>query len=226
MAVAKVVNLTEEQYKQVTEYLAQPKATKKAACEMIGISYNTKKLAELIERYEQRETAAKAARAAKRKTAVTLPEVALWITAYLNGESPAEIAESCYRSEAVVKHHLEKHGAMLRKVGKVDRLNPPALPEQCISDTFDVGQYVWVAAYNCVGVVKGFYKNAVKVWVLSEGIQEHSYQAPWELGSLKHLESIGVKLESFTHYMKGDEVRSTLVETMIAANKRAPKKDL
>jgi hypothetical protein len=225
MTVTRVVNLTEEQYKRVTEYLAQPKATKKAACEMLGISYNTKKLAELIERFEQRETAAKAARLAKRKTAVTLPEVAMWVTAYLNGESPSEIADGAYRSESVVKLHLEKHGAMLRRVGKVDRLNPPMLPEQCMSDDFEVGQYVWVAAYNCVGVVKGFYKNAVKVWVLSEGIQEHSYQAPWELGSLKHLEAIGVRLEAFTHYMKGDEVRSTLVETMIAANKRTKAAD-
>lgn len=221
--MATISNLTQQQYEQVTAYLAQPKATKKAACEMLGISYNTKKLAELIERYEQRDAAAKAARAAKRKTPVTQQEVVLWISSYLNGESPAEIAENAYRSEAVVKLHLEKHGAMLRQVGKVSRLNPPMLPEQCMAETFEVGQYVWVAAYNCVGVVKGFYKDAVKVWVLSEGIQEHSYQAPWELGSLKHLEALGVRLDSFTHYMKGDEVKQQLVETMLAANKRLKK---
>lgn len=225
--MATITNLTEAQYLKVTAYLAQtsPKPTKKAACEMLGITYNTKKLAELIERYEQREEAAKSARAAKRKTPVTQAEVVNWITSYLNGENITEIAEGAYRSEAVIRLHLEKNGAMLRAVGKVDRRNPPLLPEQCIADTFEPGQYVWVAAYNCIGIVKGEYKNAIKVHVLSEGIQEHSYQAPWELGSLRHLEALGVKPESFTHYMRGDEVRATLVETMVAANKRVKKDD-
>lgn len=223
--VAKVINLTEEQYKKVTEYLQQPKATKKHACEILGISYNTKKLAELIERFEQREEAQKAARAAKRKTPVSKEEVVTWITEYLNGATPSAISESAFRSESVVKLHLEKNGAMLRAIGKVDRLRPPPLPEQCVTDTFEIGEHVWVAAYNCVGVVAGFYKDAVRVWVLSQGIQEQSYQAPYELGSLRHLAALGVKLESFTDYMRSDEVRSTLVETMQAANKRVKKDD-
>lgn len=220
--MAVVQNLTHEQYEEVKAYLATEKATKKRACEIIGISYNTKKLQELIERYETRSEAEKKARANKRKQPVTQQEVVSWITSYLNGETIPEIADHAYRSTAVVKLHLEKHNALLR-ASKVDRANPPMLPEVCISDTFVPGQYVWSAAYNCVAIVCAQYKNAYRIQVLSDGIQEFSYQAASELGNLQHLSDLGVKLESFVNYMKGDEVRQAVNEAVRNANKRAGK---
>lgn len=222
MTVQKLINLTKEQYEQVTLYLEQPKATKKAACEMLGITYNTKRLQELIERYETRTVAEAQARANKRKQQVTQAEVVSWITSYLNGESTAQIAEHAYRSEAVVKLHLEKNSAMLRQRTS-DRLNPALLPEVCMADSFEPGQYVWSAAYNCVAIVVKEYKNAYRIHVLSNDIQEFSYQPASELGNLQHLADLGVNLSGFVNYMKGDEVRQTVNEAVRNANKRAGK---
>lgn len=221
MARAAVVNLTEDQYTKVKAHLDN-KGTKKAACEMLGISYNTKKLQELMERYELRDEAAKAARAAKRKQPVTQQEVVWWITAYLQGNPVSEIAESHFRSEAVIKLHLEKHGALLRHA-RVDRLNPPLIPEQCISDEFQIGEYVWAAAYNCVAEVRGFYKDAVRIHVLSPDVQEFSYQPSYNLGSLRHLKELGVDLNAFTSYIRGPEVIEAVNEAVRNANKRAGK---
>lgn len=222
MSRAAVVNLTEEQYQKVKTHL-ENKGTKKAACEMIGISYNTKKLQELIERFEARNEAEKVARANNRKKPVTQQEVVWWITAYLQGSSMKELSDQYYRSEAVIKLHLEKHGALLRCPTKVDRRNPPQLPDQCMTDEFEIGEYVWSAAYNCVAEVRGFYKNAVKIQVLSNDVQEYSYQAPWELGSMRHLKDLGVDLSKFTAYIRGDEVNAAVAEAVRNANKRAGK---
>jgi hypothetical protein len=221
MARAAISSLTQDQYDRVTQHLAN-KGTKKAACEMLGMSYNTTKLAQLISQFETRIEAEAEVRAKKRKEPVSPQEVVWWITDYLRGSSLSELSESYFRSEAVIRLHLEKHGAMLRKP-KVDRRNPPMLPEQCISEDFTEGQYVWAAAYNCVAVVKGFYKGAVKIMVLSDGIQEHSYQPAYDLGSLKHLADLGVDLTKFTAYLSGPEVIAAVNDAVRAANRRAGK---
>lgn len=222
MARATVVNLTKEQYEEVVAYLATDKSTKKRACEIVGISYNTTKLQELITRFETRSEAEKAARLAKRRQPVTEAEVVQWITSYLNGSSIPEISAYAYRSAAVVKLHLEKHSALLRQP-TTDRLNPVLLPDVCVDTSFTPGQYVWSAAYNCVAIVERQYKNAYRIHVLSEDIQEFSYQAASELGNLQHLEALGVNLSSFVNYMKGDEVRQTLNEAVRSANRRTGK---
>ena len=55
MARAKL-DVTPEQMESVIAYLETDKATKKAACEMLGIAYNTKRLGTLIEDYQQQAT--------------------------------------------------------------------------------------------------------------------------------------------------------------------------
>lgn len=216
------LDISKEQYLQVIAHLDNG-GTKKAACEMLGIAYNTKRLQELIDTFLKRSEVEKTVRAKKRKEAVLPEEVGQWISEYLNGATLGSLSESYFRSENVIRHHLEKHGAMLRHAS-VDRLDPPLIPEQCIAEEFYPGQYVWSAAYNCIAVIKGKYKNAWKIQVLGGGIQEMSYQPAYDLASLEHFKALGVNLEKFTDYMKGDEVKQTLYETMVKANKREANK--
>lgn len=219
MARAKHIDVPKEVYLEVIAHLDNG-GTKKAACEMLGIAYNTKRLDNLIEEFLERESRDKKFRAQKRKEAVTDSEVVNWITSYLNGATLSELSSSYYRSENVIKYHLEKHGAMLRQP-KVDKLNPPVLPDLCISDTFEVGQYVWSTAYNCIAIVKAKVGDmAYRIHVLGNGIQEYSNQPAWELGNLAHLEKLGVNLSSFEDYMRSDEVKMAIYETMLKANKR------
>lgn len=219
MARVKHVDVPKETYMQAIALLEQG-GTKKAACEVLGIAYNTTRLSNLIEEFLSRQERDKKFRSQKRKEAVSKDEVANWVTSYLNGATLSELSNTYYRSQTVIKHHLEKHGALLRQA-KVDRLNPPVLPEQCISDSFEVGQYVWSTAYNCIALVKAKVGDYVyRIHVLGNGLQEFSNQPAWELGNLSHLEALGVNLKSFEDYMQADEVKLAIYETMQKANKR------
>jgi len=221
MARAQVLDISKELYDQVIIHLENG-GTKKAACEMLGINYNTKRLQELIDTYLKRQEVEKTVRAKKRKEAVMPEEVGQWVSEYLTGATLPALSESYFRSEGVIRYHLEKHGAMLRHTS-VDRLNPPLIPDPCIAEEFYEGQFVWSAAYNCIAVIKSKYKNAWKIQVLGNGIQEMSYQPSYDLASLEHLKALGVNLEKFADYMKSEEVRQTLYETMVKANKREAK---
>lgn len=224
MARTKSIEASADDFKAVIAYLDTEGSTKKKACEMLGIAYNTKRLDTLIEGFLQKQEAHREFRAKKRKEPVTPVEVAMWITSYLNGSSFTDLSREYFRSVAVIKHHLEKHGALLRQA-KADRLNPALLPEQCVADEFKEGQYVWSAAYNCVAMVVKKYKNAYRIQVLSNGIQEFSYQPAYELGDMSHFEALGVNLSKFEDYIKGEEVRRLLYETMTKANARKIKRD-
>jgi len=219
MARRKTYNdITEEQYLKAIEWLEEGK-TKKGACQILKVSSNPV-MERLISEYLDRKEVDKTQRAKKRKTAVTKDEVVMWISSYLNGYGIQELSDTYYRSTEVIKGHLEKNGAMLRFNGKIDPLAPPLMPDQCMADSFEVGQYVWAAKYGCIAQVVGQYKNAYRVYILGNGLQEQSYQSPAELGNLKHLEDLGVKLSAFEDYMGKDEVNHLLNKTMAEANKR------
>lgn len=194
--------------------------TKKRACEIIGIAYNTTRLGTLIEDHLSRQVRDKEIRAKKRTQAVTNEEAAAIIIDYLNGESYDGLSDRHHRSVGMIKNIVEKNGANLRIVGSVNAMNPPALPEACITEEVEEGEYVWVCKYGCLGQVVGFYKGAVKVQVLGEGIQQKCYQPVWELGSLRHLQALGIDLNRFIEYTKGDEAKVKLYEAFKAAAKR------
>jgi hypothetical protein len=222
MAV-KTIEATKEQFQQAIQLLENG-GTKKAACEVLGIAYNTTRLQTLIDNFLNRQELDKQHRAKKRKEAVKPLEVADWITDYLAGESFDDLSKRYYRSSNVIRYHIAKHGALLRH-SKVDKLDPPMVPEQCMSDDFDIGEYVWSMQYNGIVQVKAKYKNAFRVETLIEGVQEKAYLASYELARLKHLEALGVKLEKLAISMPQEEVNSTLRETMMKANKRVKSND-
>jgi|TARA_R110000764_G_scaffold91280_2_gene174339 hypothetical protein len=218
MAKRKIYNnITEEHYIKAIDWL-EGGGTKKGACDILGVKSNSV-MSRLVEEYLDKKEVDKVQRSKKRKTAVSKDEVVMWITDYLNGYGLQELSDTHYRSTDVIKDHLEKNGAMLRFNGKIDPLHPPLMPDQCMSESFDDGQYVWSAKYGCIAQIKGKYKNAYRIQVLGNGLQEQSYQSPVELGCLKHLEELGVNLAAFEDYMKLEEVQHNLANTLRAANK-------
>lgn len=194
--------------------------TKKAACEALGIRYNTKRLETLIDAYSQRKQAAKKLRARKRKEALAGAELAQMISMYLQGYSLKEVADSYYRSTGNIKYYLEKHSANLR-ANVTDQLNPQLLPDACMCDSHEINDYVWSAKYNCVAQVIGEYKGAYRIQVLSDGIQQQAYQECADLGSIKHLEALGIDFSKFESYMSGEDMKIILSETLRKARKNA-----
>ena len=218
MARRKVYNnITEEHYLKAIEWL-EGGGTKVGACDILGVKSNSV-MSRLVEEYLDKKEVDRVQRSRKRKLAVSKDEVVIWITDYINGFGLQELSDTHFRSTDVIREHLEKNGAMLRTHGKIDPLHPPLMPDQCISESFEDGQYVWSAKYGCIAQIKGKYKNAYRIQVLGNGLQEQSYQSPVELGCLKHLEELGVNLAAFEDYMKLEEVQHNLANTLRAANK-------
>lgn len=221
MALAKRVKvkvgekLTNDNIERVIKLLNQPKPiTKKEACEVLNISYNTSRLATIIENYQARQESDSKRRAANRGKPASPDEIKSVITEYLGGATVSDIANGLYRSTTFVRNIIETVGVPQRGVGE-DYFNFSPLPEQCISDSFEVNEIAWSARHQgpCVidkvlGKTKDGLANLYRVYVIeafdapdkiyvrSWGLPgAYSYQPAFELGRLEHLRQYGVNVE-------------------------------
>lgn len=213
-------NISEEKYLKAINWLEEG-GTKKGACEILGVS-NNKTMERLIEEFHETKARDRELRARKRKQAVTDSEVVEFITEYLNGFSLSELSDRYFRSVDVIKYHLEKHGALLRHNGVIDPLNPPLLPEICMVDSLEVGEFVWSARYGCIAKVDKHLKDDVyRIIALGDGTREYAYQSVAELGSLRHLVALGVKPTALVGFdMTNDDITMAINKAVISANKR------
>lgn len=188
-------NVSPTNVARVIAYLGEPKSTKKIACEMLGISYNTTRLANIIEDYNETVARTERLKAKKRGTAIDSTEAASIISEYLETASMQQVSNSHYRSVATIKTVIHKYGADLISL-KSDYFRPHLIPEAAVRTVFKVGELVWSARYNCMAEIRKPTNdgNGYWIWVLGEASQQ-SAQATEELGSLEHLASIGVDLE-------------------------------
>lgn len=194
-------------------------STKKAVCEFIGIPYNTSRLATLLEDYVNGVERDKEQRRLRRGKPVSQDEVVNIIEAYLSDDSISEIANRFYRSEVLIKTVLERYGALLRD-NKADPLSPSIIPELSVSDSFEIGELVWSAAYNCIAEIKAKCgENGYRVYLLDRDNHRYTNQYTYDLGSLKHLEALGVDTKRFGSVMAREEVITLLNEAVSNANK-------
>lgn len=185
----------------------EAKGTKKAACEILGIKYNTARLAKIINEYFETKERDKRLRAKKRREAISPSERLDIITEYLAGNSVSQLSDSFYRSQAVLNRVIDKAGARMRSQN-TDYFNPILLPEECLADSFEVGQVVWSARHNCLAeVMAKFNDDTYRIW-LGGGQEQQSYQPYWELGSLAHLEGLKLKPK----FLESDEVKIAMSE--------------
>lgn len=205
-------NLTETNIEKVIGLLEQEKPiTKKQACEILNISYNTTRLAKIIEEYKEEKLRDERRRAANRGKPVQPHEIQSVISSYLDGDSLSDIAKNIYRSVAFVKRIIEDIGIPSKTVGH-DYFKPPVLPEKCMSDTFETGQIVWNTRHNGMAIVLGEapsrqdYKvyKVYNLEVIEEdspyfrSIQDyggyHANTAAFDLGNLEHLKEYGIDI--------------------------------
>jgi len=204
-------NLTEANIKRVIELLeAEKPISKKDACEILSISYNTTRLAKIIEQYKQDQEEQQRRRAANRGKAATPYEIQSIISGYLDGDTIAEISKRIYRSSGFVKEVIESVGVP-QKVTAGDYWHAGLIPEQCAREEFERGQIVWHARRHCMAIVleqkqaSDKTNNYYQVYVI-EPIEEPSPYFPqyteyggyfdgayaYDLGSLDHLKQYGV----------------------------------
>ena len=191
--------LDDNNVKYVTELLESDKPiTKKEACGILRISYNTTRLGNIIAGYKERAATEARLRAKNRGKAATDNEIVRAIEEYLNGDSISEIAKFMYRSSSFIKGIIKKHNVPVRSTSS-DYFSPELLPDEVLSEDFKPGELVWSARYNTTARVDKLVQtqeehgNVYRIWTLGKS-QRYAAQPWYELGKLEHLQNLGVKL--------------------------------
>ena len=205
-------------------------ATKKAACETLGIAYNTKRLQDIIDQYISDKEHSQIRRKAKRGTPIEGIELTSMIESYLIMDSSFDMmSKQFHRPVEAIRMALWRSGAILKTQERANPLWPSQLPDECFLEEgteFELGQLVWVPGYGCLGEIRRNHgKGQYRVYLLDRD-QHRNVNFDWyDLGSLKHLEALGVNLKQLGGHMAQDEIREILFETMKKARMTAVRKD-
>jgi len=172
--------------------------TKKEACQLLNITYNTTRLGKIIENYLDNKARYARLKAKKRGKPASDSEIRNIVEDYMRGEPMSEIAISVFRSPAFVKRVLEQHNVPMRS-SSTNYFHPELLPDEVLSENFEPGEIVWSARYNTTAIVDKFIQvdnehgNVYRIWILGSSARYASQ--PWyEMGKLEHLKNLGVKL--------------------------------
>lgn len=172
--------------------------TKKDACQILGMAYNTTRLGTIIEEWKKKQARNAERRAEKRGKPVTAEERVYIISEYLAGETVDAISKSTYRSAAFIKSVLEANAVPIRVPGST-YFNPELIPEGAMRDRFKVGEVVYSARYDSVARIENEAFDAkhgfvYRIYLLSDKWLQSAYQEATELASLEHLRMLGVRI--------------------------------
>ena len=130
--------------------------TKKEACEMLNISYNTTRLSKILDDFDDTMSFRETRKSQNRGKKATKEEVREAIECYLEGETISDISKRLYRSTTFVKNILDRVGVP-EKLPKTKRKGPAYLPDECVSESFEEGEKVWSACYHAPAIIKQEY---------------------------------------------------------------------
>lgn len=171
--------------------------TKKEACQILGMSYNTARLDKLIEDYKTQQATTKKRREEKRGKPATQDEIQYVISEYFRHNSMEKIADNLYRGTQFVKSILEQYGVPQRNLA-YDYFNPQLLPEQSVLERYNIGEKVYSSRYECLAnVVAEQWCDKRNCWIYRVWLphwDKFAYQESYELASLRNFEELGIKL--------------------------------
>jgi len=157
---------------------AQQPITKKAACEILNISYNTTRLSKILEEYKERKAYEASRREKNRGKPAEPHEISSIVELYLSGETISEISKYLFRPAAFISNVIERIGLPTRPIGDL-KYEKSILPEQCISDVFELHETAWSAKYHAP--CKIMYELTPEYTANNPGIATRDYLA--ECGS-------------------------------------------
>lgn len=177
---------------------ATPRMTKKDACAVIGIAYNTTRLDGLIEKYQEKKARDAARRAALRGKPATQDEIVYSVQEYLEGSTVDAISKATYRGPAFIKAILEKYDVPIRNTS-TDYFRPELIPDGAVRSRFAVGEVVYSARYDSTARIDTEQSDprhgwVYRIWLLSDKWKQSAYQPAEELASLEHLRKLGVRV--------------------------------
>jgi len=190
--IAKVIRLLEP-----VEEGKKP-ITKKDACAILGMAYNTTRLGTIIEEYKQKQTRISERKSQLRGKPATQEEKVYIISEYLNGETVDAISKMTYRSSRFIKDILEGNSVPIRVPGS-SYFDPQLIPDGAVRDRFKIGEVVYSSRYDSTARIDSEQKSdkygfVYRIWLLAEKWQQNAYQEASELASLEHLREMGVRI--------------------------------
>jgi hypothetical protein len=182
----------------IAGFEATPKMTKKDACAILGIAYNTTRLDSLIEKYQEKNARDAARRAALRGKPATSDEITYVIQEYLEGSTIDAISKSTFRGPTFIKAILEKYDVPLRQTSH-SYFSPELIPDGAVRDRFTIGEVVYSARYDSIARVDTEQETrehgwVYRIWLLADKWKQSAYQEANELASLEHLRKLGVRV--------------------------------
>ena len=150
MRIKKHENLTKANIAKVIELLEQEKPiTKKEACSILNITYNTTRLGKIIDEHKLDIERTSRMKAKLRGKPATDDDIRFVVQRYITGENVSNIASSMYRSPAFVKSIIERIGVPMKlPEGDYEGRRNAMLPDQCVAEEFEVGEVVWAIRKN------------------------------------------------------------------------------
>ena len=122
--------LTDTNVQHVVDLLkGEDPITKKEACSILNISYNTTRLTNIIDEYLERLDYKNRRKAENKGKPARREEIVRVIEDYLEGESIVEIATHIFRSPSFVKGIIDRVGVPQRASKEEMKKGTPALPE-------------------------------------------------------------------------------------------------
>jgi len=172
--------------------------TKKDACAMLGMAYNTTRLGTIIEEYKQKQIRTAERKSQLRGKPATQEEKVYIISEYLNGETVDAISKMTYRSSKFIKDVLEGNSVPIRVPGS-SYFNPEMIPDGAVRDRFKIGEVVYSSRYDSVARIDAEQKSekygfVYRIWLMSDRWLQSAYQEASELASLEHLRELGVRI--------------------------------
>jgi hypothetical protein len=131
-----------------TESSTPKPITKKEACDILNIAYNTTRLNAIIEGHLEQKAYVKTRKAQNRGRPARDSEICEAVTDYLQGETLTDISKRLFRSPGFVRNILETVGVPQRPGSKEERREVDYFPDECVSEDFEKGEIAWSATYH------------------------------------------------------------------------------
>ena len=199
---------------------AEKPITKKKACEILNIAYNTARLNKIIEDFKEKEEFRNRRKKELRNKPLSSQEKSYIISSYLEGLSLSEISENSFRSIKTIKDILIEYSIPLKETTK--NYEEIFLPDNSIQENYDTGDLVFSAKYNCIAKISKKVDNTVyRIWLYGIYMQ-YAYQPYYELGSLTKVQK---ELNIDIQDMDSVEIQTLIAEGLINAKKSLREKN-
>ena len=160
-----------------TESSSPKPITKKEACDILNIAYNTTRLSAIIEEHIEQKAYVKQRKKSLRGRPASNEEISDACERYLTGDNISDISKSLFRSPTFVRNLLETVGVPQRPSGADERLSPHYYPDECMSEDFNEGEIAWSATFHAPVEIKS--RLSPEYIEGKKGMKQFDYEAKY-----------------------------------------------